>query len=193
MLNRTNYLTEYPPTGPEGEWQPGTQPPTTASTTTAAIHAAVAQYSTPEGYYPVYYPPPGPFIPSLHEGQPNQEGSTPNGNAQPPIVPYYIHPGGYPPYPHYPHPGSAYPPHGGPPPPAHALDSAEPTKKSEEAGGGGSTEDADGAAVRQKRTRAPKAKKTKISPTRWPKVVKAHGEAAHEPNQEFGEPVATTA
>jgi neural Wiskott-Aldrich syndrome protein len=59
----------------------------------------------------------------------DREGSTPHGNVQPPILPYYIHADSY----HYAHPG-AYPPHGGPPPPSHTLEPAEPAEESEEAG-----------------------------------------------------------
>ena len=89
-----------------GDWSPGSQPPS-ASTTAAAIHAA-SQYAPPEGYYPVYYPPPPPgtFIPS-HDGQSSPDGSAPHANGQPPMMPYYIHPSGYPPFPHYP---PIYPP-----------------------------------------------------------------------------------
>jgi hypothetical protein len=89
-----------------GDWSPGSQPPS-ASNAAAAIHAA-SQYAPPEGYYPVYYPPPPPgtFMPP-HDGQPGPDGSPPHANGQPPMMPYYIHPGGYPPFPHYP---PIYPP-----------------------------------------------------------------------------------
>jgi neural Wiskott-Aldrich syndrome protein len=69
------------------------------------------------------------------EGQPGQEGSPPHNNGQPPMMPYYIHPGGYaafpPPYP-------LYPPQGALPPtpvsqaqsqPAQTSDSADAAKK----------------------------------------------------------------
>jgi neural Wiskott-Aldrich syndrome protein len=36
-----------------------------------------------------------------HDGQPGPDGSPPHANGQP-MMPYYIHPGGYPPFPHYP-------------------------------------------------------------------------------------------
>jgi hypothetical protein len=86
--------------GVSGDWAPGSQPPP-ASTTAAAIHAA-SQYAPPEGYYPVYYPPPpGTFMPP-HDGQSGPDGSPPHANGQPPMMPYYIHPGSYPPFPHYP-------------------------------------------------------------------------------------------
>ena len=87
-----------------GDWSPGSQP--SASTTGTAIHAS--QYAPPEGYYPVYYPPPPPgtFIPP-HDGQSGPDGSPPHANGQPPMMPYYIHPGSYPPFPHYP---PMYPP-----------------------------------------------------------------------------------
>jgi neural Wiskott-Aldrich syndrome protein len=140
-------------------------------------------------------------MPPLHEpGQPGQEGSTPHGNAQPPILPYYIHPGSYP-YPHYAHPGAAYPPHGGPPPPSHTLEPAEPAKKPEEAGTAAPGTDDRAALVAAKgSTRGvngsePKAKKTKkkITGNRWQKGAKAQGEAAHQPDQEFPEPVTASA
>lgn len=122
-----------PPEG--GEWSPVPHP--AAATTSAAIHA-VAQYATPEGYYPVYYPPPGTYAPQMPDGQLNPDGSAPNGHPPPPVMPYYI--GGYPPYPHpaYPHPG-VYPPHLPPPPPPGVLTpqqsidpNATTTKKPEE-------------------------------------------------------------
>jgi hypothetical protein len=96
-------------------------------TTTAAIHA-VAQFSSPEGY-PYYYPPPG-FIPPMNENQPSPEGG-PNVNGQhQPMVPYYIHPGNYPPFPYYPHPGPGTYPHQGLPPHAvHSLDASDVQKK----------------------------------------------------------------
>ncbi|KAF8195996.1 hypothetical protein BJ912DRAFT_1056429 [Pholiota molesta] len=98
-----------------GEWTPPS-----SSTTAAAIHA-VAQYAPPEGSY---YP-----------GHPNSSNSTPNPNTNPdgspsahsnngqPMMPYYIHPGGYPPFPHY--PPTMYP---GPPPPGapHSQPQAAP-------------------------------------------------------------------
>ncbi|KAF9051937.1 hypothetical protein BJ165DRAFT_1524830 [Panaeolus papilionaceus] len=94
----------------EGDWPSGTATPTTA-TTAAAIHA-VAQY-TPEGYYQVFYPsgflpPPPPGAPhpgGPHDGQPPADGSPPH-----PPVPYFVHPGAYPPF-AYQHI------YGGPPPP----------------------------------------------------------------------------
>ena len=42
-----------------------------------------------------------------HDGQSGPDGSPPHANGQPPMMPYYIHPGGYPPFPHYP---PIYPP-----------------------------------------------------------------------------------
>ncbi|KAF9530157.1 hypothetical protein CPB83DRAFT_868665 [Crepidotus variabilis] len=79
-----------------GDFTPGTS----TVTTTAAIHAA-APY-VPEGYYPVYYPPPGAFMPHGPDGQPTADGSPPHANGQPPMIPYVIHPGFHPPFPHYP-------------------------------------------------------------------------------------------
>ncbi|KAK7047300.1 hypothetical protein VNI00_006531 [Paramarasmius palmivorus] len=95
------------------------QPPSTA-TTAAAIHA-VAQFAPPEGFYPIYYPPPGPYPPP--DGQPGAEGT--NGHP-PPLMPLYI--GGFPPY--YAPPGAVFvpPPGTHPPPPPAASTTATTTE-----------------------------------------------------------------
>ncbi|KAF4618917.1 hypothetical protein D9613_009821 [Agrocybe pediades] len=104
----------------------GSQPPA-APAAAAAIHA-VAQYPPPEGYYPIYYPPPG-FIPTHpHEGQPGPDGSPPHPNGQP-VLPYYLHPGAYPPFPPYPpmyHPPPGAQPAPSQPPPAQPSQTAGP-------------------------------------------------------------------
>lgn len=92
---------------------PAPAPVTTTSAAPPAAAAPIHQVpqfgSTPEGYYPVMYPP---YMPHP-EGQPGAEGAPPP-NGQHPMMPYYIHPGvgGYPPYPYpfypmIPPPGSA--------------------------------------------------------------------------------------
>lgn len=83
----------------EGSEWTGSQPSTTpASPTTNTATVQAVSHFPPEGYYPVYYPPP-PFI-SVPESQSASvaDGSAPaNGHPAPSVVPYY-----YPPY--YPHP-----------------------------------------------------------------------------------------
>ncbi|KAF9459667.1 hypothetical protein BDZ94DRAFT_1239046 [Collybia nuda] len=113
-----------------GEWATPTP-----GGTAAAIQAVAHQFPPSEGYYPMFYPPHGQYIPPPPEGQPGQEGS--HGNGQPPMMPYYIHPGSYPPgtYPPYPH-FSMYPPGGPPPqqpphpnshpPPIQAIETVDP-------------------------------------------------------------------
>lgn len=135
------------------------------------MQAVAHQFPPAEGYYPMFYPPHGQYIPPPPEGQPGQEG-TPHGNGQPPMMPYYIHPGSYPPgtYPPYPH-FPMYPP-GGPPPPQHPQSTAHPPpiqaieivdpKAPKPANGNNAVENGDG----KKRSRPskgiePKAKKVK--------------------------------
>lgn len=156
-----------------GDWSPGSQPPS-AATAAATIHAA-SQYPPPEGYYPVYYPPPPPgtFMPP-HDGQSGPDGSPPHANGQPPMMPYYIHPGGYPPFPHYP---PIYPPTSSgalQPPPAQAeqpqtINPADAARKPDEPSL--ATVDQNGTAatatVNKKRSKTtkngePKAKKVKV-------------------------------
>ena len=171
-----------------GDWPPGSQPPS-ASTTAAAIHAA-SQYA-PEGYYPVYYPPHGTFM-HPHEGQAGSDASAPHANGQPPIMPYYIHPGGYPPFPHYP---PMYPPQGvtsssgtplQPPPPTQGqadqpqtINPADAARKPDdpppptvEQNGAGAV-----AAANKKRSKTtkngePKAKKVKVAAAARPEKAK---------------------
>jgi hypothetical protein len=159
-----------------GDWPPGSQPPS-ASTTAAAIHAA-SQYAPPEGYYPVYYPPPPPgtFMPP-HDGQSGPDGSPPHPNGQPPMMPYYIHPGGYPPFPHYP---PIYPPTSSstPLPPTQGQGQAEQPQTINPADASRKPDDpsptveqngtAAAAAVNKKRSKTtkngePKAKKVKVA------------------------------
>ncbi|PFH48863.1 hypothetical protein AMATHDRAFT_76489 [Amanita thiersii Skay4041] len=85
---------------PSPQWNPAAGHSPATATTTAAIHA-VAQFASPEGYYgPIYYPPPGAFLPHHpHEVPSGQEGSQPPANGQPPMMPYFLHAGIYPPYP----------------------------------------------------------------------------------------------
>jgi len=168
-----------------GDWPPGSQPP--ASTAAAAVHA---QYPPPEGYYPVYYPP-GTFM-HPHEGQSGPDGSPPHANGQPPMMPYYIHPGGYPPFPHYP---PIYPPQGvatssgaplQPPQPAQGqaeqpqtINPADAARKPDDPSpptvvhnGTGAT-----ATVNKKRSKStrngePKTKKVKVAAAARPEMVK---------------------
>jgi hypothetical protein len=67
----------------------------------------------------------------MHEGQHNPDGSANSNGQAPPMVPYYIHPGGFPPFSYFPHPGpGAYAPQGGPPPPPPpTLDPTADTSK----------------------------------------------------------------
>ncbi|KAG7094956.1 hypothetical protein E1B28_005757 [Marasmius oreades] len=101
---------DFPPEGTE--W---TVPPPSAATTAAAMHA-VAQFAPPEGFYPIYYPPPGTYPPP--DGQTTAEG-TPSAHP-PPMMPLYI--SGFPPYPYAP-PGAVFipPPGTNPPPPPNAA------------------------------------------------------------------------
>lgn len=98
-LNRKSahvyYLPEFPAS--EGSDWSNVQSPA-ATGTMGAIHA-VPPFATPEGYYPVYYPP---FALPVPEGQLGQEGAAQNGHPHP-VVPYY-----FPPY--YPHPYGFVPP-----------------------------------------------------------------------------------
>lgn len=117
----------------KGEWAAGSQSPPSNATTAAALQAVAHQYAPPEGgYFQVYYPPPGAYM-HPHDGQPTPDGSPANG--QPPMMPYFIHPGGYPPFPHY---QQMFPPQAGPPQPqqpAAQLQTMDPTaanKKAEE-------------------------------------------------------------
>ncbi|KAJ8081801.1 hypothetical protein PM082_007647 [Marasmius tenuissimus] len=101
--NKSSDGFEFPPEG--SEW---TGPPPSAATTAAAMHA-VAQFAPPEGFYPVYYPPPGTY--PLPEGQASD--GNPAGHP-PPMMPVYI--SGFPPYPYGP-PGAVFVP----PPGTHPL------------------------------------------------------------------------
>ncbi|KAF5356821.1 hypothetical protein D9756_006824 [Leucocoprinus leucothites] len=113
--------------------------------TTAALHSSSHSYSRtssipPEGFYPVYYGPPGPFLPhppGAGTDAPAQQATNPDGSpAQPPPPPIPGHPPpppvgvngqppammppyfySYPPFSHYP-PMPFPPPHGMVPPPA---------------------------------------------------------------------------
>jgi hypothetical protein len=102
------------------EWPNGQPPPAPATTA-----AAPSPYgSVPEGYYHIYYPPPGAFIPHPPDGQPGTDGAPPHANGQH-IIPYFI-PGPYSPfhYPQiYPHPPGAVPPQ----PPNGSTSSSQPT------------------------------------------------------------------
>jgi hypothetical protein len=108
-------------------------------------------------------------MPHPHEGQPSPEGSPPHNNGQPPIMPYYIHPGGYAPFPP---PYPIYPPQGALPPPPmpqsqsqQPSDSADAAKKvttvhsSEVNGAAGAVEVAK--RPRSSKSGEPKAKKAK--------------------------------
>ncbi|KDR79930.1 hypothetical protein GALMADRAFT_242061 [Galerina marginata CBS 339.88] len=166
-----------------GDWPNGTPP---SSTTSApGIHPVQAPYA-PEGYYPVYYPPPG-FMPHPHDGQPGPDGSPSHPNGQP-IMPYYIHPGSYQ-FPHYP---PIYPP-GAPPPPGAQPSSApvsqaaseqpqtvnpSDTGRKEEGASGAERNGVEAAGAGKKRSRTtkngePKAKKVKtaVNGTPVPAVV----------------------
>ncbi|TFK38194.1 hypothetical protein BDQ12DRAFT_124445 [Crucibulum laeve] len=141
--------------GSDGEWAPTAQTPPSTATTTAAIHAVAAhQYPPPEGYYPtMYYSPPA-FIPPTHDGQPGPDGSPPHPNGQPPMMPYYIHPGGYP-YPHYP---PMYPMPGAPPPQPQQQQQSQSDPQVQKPGEvvAGETNGTDTNGPGKKRARAPK-------------------------------------
>ena len=152
-----------------GDWSPGSQPPSASNA--AAIHAA--QYGPPEGYYPVYYPPPPPgtFMPP-HDGQSGPDGSPPHANGQPPMMPYYIHPGGYPPFPHYP---PIYPPNSSSsaplqPPPAQGQ--AEQPQTINPADAARKPEDPSLPAVEQNGTAAVNKKRSKTTKNGEPKAKK---------------------
>lgn len=166
-----------------GEWPAGSHPPPTAATTAAALHAVTSYAHPPEGYYPVFYPPGGAFMPQPpHDGQPNPDGSPSHGAAQPPMMPYYIHPAAYPPFHPYPPmyppppPGAQQPPlqaqhqQPAPPPeqqPPQTINPTEAGKKPDDVPINGVTSGGEGAPVQtKKRPRAsktgePRAKKAK--------------------------------
>lgn len=156
---------------PDGEWTQGSQPPAATPATTAAAMHAVAQFA-PDGYYSLFYPQ-GPYMPPhTHEGQPSQEGTPPHPNG-PHIMPYYVHPGSFPPYP-YGHPGAIYPPPLQQPPtaqPPQTLNPGDVVKKSEEPVNGSAANGAangDAPVVQKKRrgggkTSEPKTKKAKTA------------------------------
>lgn len=162
-----------------GEWPAGSHPPT-AATTAAALHAVTSYAHPPEGYYPVFYPPGGAFMPQPpHDGQPNPDGSPPHA-AQPPMMPYYLHPAAYPPF--HPYPPMYPPPPPGaqqhpihqqpaPPPeqqqPPQTINPTEAGKKPDDLPNNGVTSGGEGAPTQtRKRPRAsktgePRAKKSK--------------------------------
>ncbi|TFK73420.1 hypothetical protein BDN72DRAFT_834832 [Pluteus cervinus] len=120
----------------EGEWTQGAPPIATPATTAAAIHA-VAQFTTPEGYA-LYYPP-GPYMPHPHDGQ---EGSPSHPNGHP-LMPLFVHPGGFPPYPYAPpgmfpsppHPAQAAQPPAATAQPAQTISPVDASKKPDETNG----------------------------------------------------------
>ncbi|KAF8721625.1 hypothetical protein AX14_010195 [Amanita brunnescens Koide BX004] len=67
----------------ETEWTPSPQAP-------------IAPYTSPEGYYGIYFPNTGAFLPHPPHEVPGQEGAVP-ANGAPPIVPYFLP--AFPPYP----------------------------------------------------------------------------------------------
>lgn len=123
-----------------------------------------------------------------HEGQSGPDGSPPHANGQPPMMPYYIHPGGYPPFPHYP---PIYPPQGvaassgtplQPPQPAQAeqpqtINPADAARKPDDPSPPIVAHNGTGATATKKRSKStrngePKTKKVKVAAAARPEMVK---------------------
>jgi hypothetical protein len=90
------------------------------------------------------------------------------------MIPYYIHPGTFPPFSYFPHGATPYPP-GGPPPPSQSLETTETQKKADKQpsvdGAGVTVEPQPATPTTKKRTKAvkngePKVKKTKAASQR---------------------------
>ena len=131
--------------------------------------------------------------------QSGPDGSAPHPNGQPPIMPYYIHPGAYPPFPHYPpvySPQGVAPSSGAPlqPPPApgqteqpQTINPADAARKPDDPSLPTMDKNGTGAtpAVSQKRSKTtksggPKTKKVKVATA--PRPEKAKEEEVSQPS-----------
>ncbi|KAG6333196.1 hypothetical protein ID866_5893 [Astraeus odoratus] len=159
----SNTEASFTATNGEQEWQAnGTSSSNPPPGPAPAPAPAVPHFPTPEGFYPLFFPPPG-FVPPGHEGGAPPEG-TPNGTSQPPaVVSYYpISPPGY--FPYAPPPGVyASPPAAGQ---VSAIDPADATRNSNQPADTETRRKEDPPATGKKRSRTgknvePKTKKVK--------------------------------
>jgi hypothetical protein len=117
----------------------------------------------------------------MHDGQTNPDGASNTNGQPPPVIPYYLHPGGFPPFSYFPHPG-AYPPQSGPPPPPQTLDPSHSVRKPEEQTVSNGVLPSDGhASTEKKKTKTAKsgdvkARKAKSAAQRSQKVSKDENE-----------------